>query len=212
MEIAGKHSLLVRKVWVKLVLQIRSRLPDFFSHAAIFAYLNDQDISRMSSHELVQRVGDILEDNMGGTIGARKFRSLPPALFTRCFAVFAIFFTALSAALRDIDQPSTSLQWGQALDAALTALGKHTPAKPGDRTLVDALAPFCAALLNGHTLEQAVEAAREGAERTKSMQAVLGRAAYLSPPRGDGILPPDPGAWGVLAIVEGLYSGLSSRV
>ncbi|KAF8067861.1 DAK1/DegV-like protein [Lyophyllum atratum] len=162
---------------------------------AILAYLNSQEanISEMTYDKVVRCVGDILEDNMGGTIGA----------------LFAIFFTSVSSALGDAAQPPTPRQWGQVLDVGLKALGKYTPAQPGDRTLVDALAPFCKALLDGNSLEQAVEAARTGAESTRSMQPVLGRAAYISIPRDTGAIPPDPGAWGVFVIVEGLYGGLS---
>ncbi|GLB39179.1 putative dak2 [Lyophyllum shimeji] len=162
---------------------------------AIYGFVKDENanVDGMTVYELTRCVGEVLEDNMGGTIGA----------------LFAIFFTAVSAALTDIQQPPTSRQWGEVLTVGLKALEKHTPAKPGDRTLIDALSPFCIALSRGNTLEQAVEAARIGAESTRSMQAVLGRAAYVNVPRDASVLPPDPGAWGVLAIVEGLSRGLS---
>jgi triose/dihydroxyacetone kinase / FAD-AMP lyase (cyclizing) len=128
--------------------------------------------------------------------------------------VFAIFFTALSAALRDLDS-STSLNWGTALETALSALGKHTPAKPGDRTIVDALFPFCRALSLGKTLEEAVREGKGGAESTRQMQAVLGRAAYVNLAAdwngGEG-LPPDPGAWGIAIILEGFCLGLHGDV
>ena len=123
--------------------------------------------------------------------------------------VFAIFFTALSTALRDLES-STLLGWGTALETALSALSKHTPAQPGDRTVVDALAPFCRALSSGRTLEEAVKAAKDGAESTRQMQAVLGRAAYVNLAREE--LPPDPGAWGVATIFEGLYLGLNANM
>jgi len=44
----------------------------------------------------------------------------------------------------------------------LTALGKYTPARVGDRTLVDALDPFVKELSDSQDLWKAVEAAREG--------------------------------------------------
>ncbi|KAG0709292.1 hypothetical protein DFH29DRAFT_887571 [Suillus ampliporus] len=40
-----------------------------------------------------------------------------------------------------------SLSGPSSLSAALTAFGAHTPAYPGDRTIVDALAPFCTAFI-----------------------------------------------------------------
>ena len=75
-------------------------------------------------------------------------------------------------------------------------------AQPGDRTMVDALAPaaaaFAAALTdpNGSTspLDAAVQAATAGAERTAAMQPRLGRSSYV----GDRALGfPDPGAYAV---------------
>lgn len=90
---------------------------------------------------------------------------------------------------------------------ALQALSIHTPARPGDRTLIDALSPFCEALANGSGLEEAVQGARKGADGTHGMQARLGRATYVGSSEAEK-LPPDPGAWGVAAIIEGFVRGL----
>lgn len=49
------------------------------------------------------------------------------------------------------------------LNAALTALGIRISALPGNRTIVDALAPFCAVLLSDAPLQDAVMAVEEGA-------------------------------------------------
>ncbi|KAF5388814.1 hypothetical protein D9757_005581 [Collybiopsis confluens] len=101
-------------------------------------------VSTLCPDELVNRVGDILEDHMGGTIGA----------------LFAIFFTAWAAAIKRMIHPSSlsaapnsagrsssslrlSLQFMDTLVDALGALAHHTPAQPGDRTLMDALVPLC---------------------------------------------------------------------
>ncbi|KAF9459766.1 Dak1 domain-containing protein [Collybia nuda] len=152
------------------------------------------ELNECSLGEVVRRIADVLEDSMGGTIGA----------------LFGIFFTALSAALPKEATTLASLRPEQAFETALRALGKHTPAKQGDRTLVDALAPFCAALSSGQRLEEAVEKAKYGAEQTRNMRAVLGRATYVSTsgdPESD-TLPPDPGAWGVAAILTGFCHGL----
>ncbi|KAG6866995.1 hypothetical protein C0991_003911 [Blastosporella zonata] len=147
------------------------------------------NVTRMAPHQLIKFLGDVLEDRMGGTIGA----------------LLAIFLTAVSASLKDSPE-----HWGRALIAGLKSLGKYTPAKPGDRTLIDALAPFCETLAQDENdLENAVDVTRRGAESTRSMPAVLGRAAYVTLPKDVENLPPDPGAWGVLAIVEGLVRGLS---
>ncbi|KAG9312736.1 DAK1 DegV-like protein [Chiua virens] len=140
----------------------------------------------------VSRVGEILEGTMGGTIGA----------------LFAIFFTAWSTALRnDLSLPSGS---HSPLKEALVALGKHTPARPGDRTVVDALAPLCESVTpttsSTQDLREMVKAVKKGAESTRGMKAKLGRASYVM--TDDEHVPPDPGAWGVAAVVEGFVGSL----
>ena len=132
-----------------------------------------------------------------------------------------------------------------ALSKALVALNTHTPARPGDRTIVDALAPLCTlsssrSIRSAHTpcvpqdspqssrpvssqaaaasarnemLAHAAMVVREGAESTRYMCARLGRAAYLRGGDGDETFPseglPDPGAWGIAALVEGFVKGAS---
>lgn len=93
------------------------------------------------------------------------------------------------------------------MNDGLVALSKHTPAQRGDRTLLDALAPFCFTLAEGKTLHDAARAAWDGANSTKGMLPTLGRAAYMRNTGLAGELPPDPGAWGVAAIVEGFCEG-----
>ena len=126
--------------------------------------------------------------------------------------VFGLFFTALSNALSSI-RPS-----GDGIQAtplrALQALSGYTPARPGDRTLVDSLAPFCDSLAAGDGLSRATELARQGAEKTSGMKARLGRATYVGAGEASDDeqekqkIPPDPGAWGVAALLEGLEKGL----
>ncbi|KAH0835770.1 DAK1 DegV-like protein [Lanmaoa asiatica] len=140
----------------------------------------------------VSRIGEILEGTMGGTIGA----------------LFAIFFTAWSTALRR--DPNLLSSSYSPLKEALVALGKHTPARPGDRTVVDALAPLCETVtsttMRSLEFEAVVEAVKKGAKSTRGMKARLGRASYVT--MDDGAVPPDPGAWGVAAAVEGFVGGL----
>ncbi|EGN97290.1 hypothetical protein SERLA73DRAFT_169673 [Serpula lacrymans var. lacrymans S7.3] len=184
---------------------------------AILAALDNGTLSptRMAPATLVEKAGVILEGSMGGTIGA----------------LFALFFTAWSAALLRSSTTTGSAHLPLTLltlPAALSALGTHTPARPGDRTIVDALAPFCAVISSSPPppstaseeggasawigmLGEAVKAARRGAEGTRGMKARLGRAVYVGGGEDGsegGGLPPDPGAWGVAAIVEGFLEGL----
>lgn len=92
------------------------------------------------------------------------------------------------------------------MNFALVRLAKYTPAQPGDRTLMDALQPFVKTFGETKDVGEAAEAAREGAARTKGMQARLGRTVYVG---GDGYKEvPDPGAFGLSVFISGLAEGL----
>ena len=75
----------------------------------------------------------------------------------------------------------------KALEGAVAAIGRISPAHVGDKTLLDTLIPateaFSDSLQKEGNLENAVkemqEAARKGAEGTKDMVAKLGRASRL---------------------------------
>ena len=121
-------------------------------------------------------------------------------------ALFSIFLNSLLHALRSVPPgPLTPKLWGTALRRSVDALGKYTPARPGDRTLIDALAPFVEGLATSEDLGKAAEGARAGAEGTKGMKPGLGRSVYVG---GEGYLQvPDPGAWGLACFFEGLRGG-----
>jgi dihydroxyacetone kinase-like protein len=96
-----------------------------------------------------------------------------------------------------------------ALDAALNGIVELGAAEPGDKTIVDALAPAVAALRaavdQGEPLTAAVGAARtaaeEGMHATIPMQARKGRASYLGE-RSVGHQ--DPGATSTALLVAAL--------
>jgi phosphoenolpyruvate---glycerone phosphotransferase subunit DhaL len=77
--------------------------------------------------------------------------------------------------------------WTQMLDAGLKGVQMRGKAEPGDKTMVDALAPAVEALERAQedgaelpaALEQSAQAAREGMEKTVPMVARKGRASYL---------------------------------
>ena len=86
------------------------------------------------------------------------------------------------------------------------SMSKYTPAKPGDRTLVDALVPFVEELGKSGDVGKAAQAADEGAKKTKGMKASLGRTVYVG---GSGFEEvPDPGAYGLAVFFQGLAEGL----
>ncbi|KAL1798395.1 hypothetical protein ACET3X_002432 [Alternaria dauci] len=125
-------------------------------------------------------------------------------------AIYAIFLNALAHGLRQnapsSPQPVTPAIWAKALDSSLKALGKYTPAKPGDRTLMDALYPFVETLSKTESIDKAAAAAQGGAQGTKGMKASLGRTVYVG---GEGFQEvPDPGAHGLAELLLGLSDGL----
>lgn len=97
---------------------------------------------------------------------------------------------------------SSAEQWSAAYSAGVDGLMELGGAKPGDRTMVDALQPAAEALQSalarspdvGAALQAAVDAATEGAARTASMQPRRGRSSYVGE-RALGHV--DPGAHAV---------------
>jgi dihydroxyacetone kinase-like protein len=123
--------------------------------------------------------------------------------------------TALRRAGRAVGSAETLAgpQLVDALSAGLDGVVELGAAEPGDKTMVDALAPAIealrAALEEGAPLEAAVEAAADaaeaGARATVPMQARKGRASYLGE-RSVGHQ--DPGATSTALIVRALGRAL----
>ncbi|CAK3801722.1 Dihydroxyacetone kinase 1 [Lecanosticta acicola] len=141
----------------------------------------------------LDKIIDIVEMEMDGTSGA----------------LYAIFLNALAAGLREQgngNRPADAKVWANALDHAMKALSRYTPAKPGDRTLVDALAPFVEQLSSTGDVQKAAQAAEKGSRSTQGMQASLGRTVYIG---GSGFEEvPDPGAYGLSQFLTGLAEAL----
>jgi triose/dihydroxyacetone kinase / FAD-AMP lyase (cyclizing) len=142
--------------------------------------------SRMNSYPLnnvsatLKALGHLLQREMGGSSGP-----LYGVLFLRCGNV--------------LESSSTSglARWVEAVDQGCQAISELGGAKTGDRTMLDALAPFVKSLKDARgepsreIFLTAVEAAEGGVEATARMRARLGRSSYL----GDRVIGhPDPGA------------------
>lgn len=121
--------------------------------------------------------------------------------------LFGSFFTGIGDGLTP-PTPLTTMALARAFDAGLTNLRRQTSAKPGDKTMVDALVPAVAALQRAATdgatiataLSAAATAAAAGAEATRPLKAAFGRARNLGE-RTVGHL--DPGAASVALFFEG---------
>lgn len=145
--------------------------------------------------EVLRELEDIVESKMGGTLGG----------------ILGIFFVSLRTAMESnihlAESKGIVALWGEALLIALDNLKRYTPAKVGDRTVMDTLIPF-AEFIEKAGFVDGVQAAVDGAEATKRMKPKLGRATYVGGMSDDGELPPDPGAWGAMVAIRGLQSGL----
>lgn len=131
----------------------------------------------------LKALGDSLRRELGGSSGP-----LYGVLFLRAGTVLA------ESKTQDLNA------WARALEEATQAISHLGGAKAGDRTMLDALLPFVDALKAGighapmQVLNNAVEAAEEGAAATAQMQPRLGRSSYL----GERVIGhPDPGAMAV---------------
>ena len=140
----------------------------------------------------VASIVPVVEATMDGTSGA----------------LYAIFLNALVHALSG-QAPGTASPtvWASALKQSCDALSNYTPARPGDRTLIDALYPFVDTLGDSGDVKKAAGASKEAAEATKGMKASLGRTVYVGGSGYEEV--PDPGAWGLACFFQGL-AGLKS--
>jgi len=120
-------------------------------------------------------------------------------------ALYNILFTATAAALKRLEDEKSPPQGiraiGMAVKEGIDKLCEIGGAQPGMRTMIDALTPACDALAQAAgkgpkaALEAAAKAAQEGAEATKTMDAVKGRASYIPAEQMKGTA--DPGAYAV---------------
>jgi dihydroxyacetone kinase len=129
----------------------------------------------------LKALGHTLRRELGGSSGP-----LYGVLFLRCGSVL------------ETTRATGPAKWAEAIAQGCRAISELGGAKPGDRTMLDALDPFAKALQKnilgdraGAAVLAAVEAAERGAEATAQMKPSLGRSSYL----GDRVLGhPDPGA------------------
>lgn len=143
---------------------------------------------------VLQELESIVESKMGGTLGG----------------ILGIYFVSLTTALqRNVKELEGGKLWGKAMTTALGNLQSYTPAKVGDRTIMDVLIPVAETLDKTGDFKKAVDEATKSAEGTKNLQPKLGRATYVGGMEGKD-LPPDPGAAGMAEAMKGLLQGMSS--
>ncbi|KAJ1926058.1 Dihydroxyacetone kinase 2 [Tieghemiomyces parasiticus] len=154
----------------------------------------------------IAAISELVEDSMGGTSGG----------------LYCIMLDAVAAQIQGLtseigNDGLTLTQWAQCLTAALETLQRYTTARKGHRTLMDSLIPFIESFGQSassdqqettlQALSKAVEAARQGMEATKKMVPRRGRATYIGDQGSadsEKYQIPDPGAYGLVAIFEGI--------
>ncbi|MEQ8897291.1 MAG: dihydroxyacetone kinase subunit DhaK [Roseovarius sp.] len=144
------------------------------------ALLGAMDRLPLADHtQLYRAIGLELSQTMGGSSGV----------------LLAIFFAAAG------DAASSGQSLREALKAGLVRMQEIGGARPGDRTMIDALQPALENLADG--MDKAARAARAGADRTAEMEtAKAGRSAYINAEQLRGHV--DPGAEAVARLFERL--------
>ncbi|KAK6205420.1 Dak1 domain-containing protein [Scheffersomyces amazonensis] len=143
--------------------------------------------------EALSIITELVEDNMGGTSGG----------------LYSIYLTALLKNLREVKELTVSTFAQAAHTALYEGLFHYTRARTGGRTLVDVLQPFIDELYKSKDLSAALTKAHEGRDNTLNLKAKFGRASYVNEEafQTEGGIP-DPGAVGLLAIIEGYINNL----
>jgi dihydroxyacetone kinase phosphoprotein-dependent L subunit len=138
-------------------------------------------------------------DEMGGAAGA---------LFGSLFRVMGRSFGEAEA--------TDAVQFAEALAGGVETVMRRGQTSPGDKTMIDALAPAAAAATEAaradvpmvDSLAAAAAAARSGVEATTSMPASRGRAKYAGD-KAVGV--PDAGATTVAIILETWAATVAER-
>ncbi|KAE8750377.1 hypothetical protein FOCC_FOCC002935 [Frankliniella occidentalis] len=154
--------------------------------------------------KLLMELANLASITMGGTSGA----------------VYGLLFSAASEQLRKVKCVADALNFlehiAKSWEEGLRGIMRHSKARQGDRTMLDALIPaceeFCKAILegaNGPTaLAAAVLAARKGCASTADMSANVGRASYVNETHLGDV---DAGAYGVVVWLEALLKAFESK-
>ena len=145
---------------------------------------------------LLKQVGMTLVSKVGGASGP----------------LYGTFFLRMAGALGN--DPADGEAFARALRAGLDGVVARGKAEPGDKTMLDALAPACdaldAALADGQPLDLALaaaaEAARKGRDATVPLVARKGRASYLGE-RSAGHQ--DPGATSTALLLDAAVATLT---
>ncbi len=142
-----------------------------------------------------RRIAGCLTNAVGGTSGP-------------LYAVF--FIRAASAFCSNTNNNNNSKEWKsasrwkEAIRNGMSGIEELGGCSRGDKTMLDALSPVFDALKDKRVeseigMESLVQAAKDGAEKTRDLEARAGRARYV---QGKGLGKIDPGAFAVYLLLK----------
>ena len=148
---------------------------------------------------VLRRAGAAWADMAGGTSGV----------------LWGVLLAELGAQLGDTARPD-SRSVAAAIQQATVAVAERGGAKPGDKTLLDALGPFAEVLGTGASdglplsaaWKAAASAAEKAARETAGLAARIGRARALA---ARGVGSPDPGAISMSLCIDAVGAVLAAR-
>ena len=162
------------------------------------AILNNLELFSVSNVNLAfRRIAGCLTNAVGGTSGP----------------LYAVFFIRAAAAAFSSHKNSNNRKewksvsnWSDAIHNGIAGIEELGGCSRGDRTLLDVLYPVLDVLKNRSVegavgMECLVQAAKNGAENTRNLEAQVGRARYVE---GKGVGKVDPGAFAVYLLLKAL--------
>ena len=208
------------------------------NRAMFLSMLHSAAADIRANHELLARLDSCGGDGDHGTTMVRGMDALEGAIQQSTATDLADLLQEIGWALMGVDGGAAGPLFGtffmgmgepvrgcEAIDAdvlaamfagGLAAVCKRTKAQPGDKTMLDALAPAVAAAQHAAVetrdalavLLRAAAAANQGAKATEQMQAKFGRARNVGV---KSIGTADPGATSVALIFAGFLRGATTH-
>ncbi len=206
---------------LKLPLAVKSKSVKASANAELSALIERSCSILIGAESRLNALDAKVGDGDTGSTISTAARHVQTSLSKMPLARQDLFFAALSDAMTRTMGGSSGVllaiffaaaaqhggsNWPEALQAGLKRMMVYGGAKPGDRTMIDALDPALSVLSKSGSLAEAARAARKGADATADMtHARAGRSSYVSEAMLRGVN--DPGAEAVTLLLEGLTEG-----
>lgn len=139
----------------------------------------DLGISMSDGFKAVETLMEISEEKDLGKLLMKAGNAFNEAAPSSLGTILSFGFMGMAKTLKGV-QDASSEQVAAALAAGVGRIMEKAGSKPGERTILDALCPAVEAYAadSSAPLKSAAQAAAAGAEATRNMKPVHGRAAY----------------------------------